>query len=83
MVWWKRTTLSIEVLDSPEEPDDHSEGPKIHNLHSNLYDIQKYLKICWEKCIADITLPLATVRLYTPTGDLGELRTMESDSSDR
>ena len=82
-VWWKQTTLGIEFLDSPEEPDDHSEGPKIHNLRSNLDDIQKYLKTCWEKCTADnITLPLATVRLYTPTGDLGELRTMEFDSSD-
>ena len=66
-VWWKQTTLGIEFLNSPEEPDDHSEGPKIHNVRSNLDDIQKYLKTCWEKCTADnITLPLASVRLYTP-----------------
>ena len=55
----------------------------MHDLRSNLDDNQKYLKSCWEKCTADnITLPLATVQSYTPTGDIGELRTMEFDSSD-
>ena len=81
-IWWKDHGNHVEFFDGPDEVNHKEQGPTLHHFRSsNLKDIETHLLACWEKCINEkVSIPINTTRIYSSSGELVSLSTIECDS---